>query len=164
MELTDIMSLERWLVIPDRLHEKFGFNGTVYRKDNSVLVKSGGWANKVCPAIKSGDSVVVCSSAQQRLSKIAQEKKDCVVDECDAGFIKFLMPLYVNSEFVGMIGGCGCLAIDTEIDGFHISKLLNEEDIADILSSTKHISKDALREAMQFVQEQAREIVAVTER
>ncbi len=158
MELTDTVSLEKWKSIVDQIHEKFGFNGTVYRKDNSVLAKSEGWANKVCPAIKSGDSVVVCSSAQQRLSKIAQEKKDCAVDECDAGFIKFLMPLYIGNELAGTIGGCGCLDENTEIDAFHIGKLLKKEDITDILSSTKHISKDKLREAIQFVQKQAREI------
>lgn len=155
MELTDIMSLEKWMVVADQIHEKFGFNGTVYRKDNSVLVKSGGWANKVCPAIKSGDSVFVCSSAQQRLSKLAQEKKDCVVDECDAGFIKFLMPLYIGNELAGMIGGCGCLAENAEIDAFHIGKLLKKENITDILGSTKRIPGDRLMEAIQFVQKQA---------
>ncbi len=158
MELTDLMALERWKSMVDQIHEKFGFNGTAYRKDNSVLVKSDGWANKVCPAIKSGDSVVVCSSAQQRLSKIAQEKKDCVVDECDAGFIKFLIPLYVGSEFAGMIGGCGCLAENAEIDTFHIGKLL-KKDVPDILGSTKHITNDKLKEAVQFVHEQARGFV-----
>ena len=33
MELIDIMSLERWKSIADQIHEKFGFNGTVYKKD-----------------------------------------------------------------------------------------------------------------------------------
>jgi ligand-binding sensor protein len=155
MELTDIMALERWKIIADQLHEKFGFNGTVYKKDNFVLVKSDGWANKVCPAIKSGDSVSVCSSAQQRLSKIAQKKKDCVVDECDAGFIKFLMPFYVSNEFAGMIGGCGCLAENTEIDEFHICKLLQKEDITDIIGTTKRIPRDKLEEAIQFARQQA---------
>ena len=155
MELTDIMALERWKIIADQLHEKFGFNGTVYKKDNSVLVKSDRWANKVCPAIKSGESVFVCSSAQQRLSKITQEKKDCVVDECDAGFIKFLMPLYISNEFAGMIGGCGCLAENTKIDTFHICKLLKKEDITDILGTTKHIPRDKLKEAIQFARQQA---------
>jgi len=159
MELTDIMSFEGWKSIADQIHEKFGFNGTVYKKDNYVLAKSDGWANNICPAIKAGDSVSVCSSAQLRLSKIAQEKKECIVDECDAGFVKFLMPLYIGNEFAGMIGGCGCLAENTEIDAFHISKLLKKEDITDILSSTKHIPKDELREAVQFVQKQARKIV-----
>ena len=154
MELTDIMPLESWKSIADKIHDKFGFNGTIYKKDNFVLAKSDGWANMVCPAIKSGDSVSVCSSAQQRISKIAQEKKDCVVDECDAGFIKFLMPLYKSDEFVGMIGGCGCLAENTEIDAFHISKLIKKEDVSDILNSTKHIPKDKLAEAIQFVQKQ----------
>jgi len=160
MELTDVMSLEKWKSIVDQIHEKFGFNGTAYKKDNSVLAKSGGWANKVCPAIKSGDSIFVCSSAQMRLFKNAQEKKDCVVDECDAGFIKFLIPIYVGNEIAGMIGGCGCLAENTEIDVFHLSKLLKKEDITDILSSTKHISEDKLKEAVQFVQEQVRKVTA----
>jgi ligand-binding sensor protein len=161
MELTDIMSLERWKSIADQIHEKFGFNGTVFKKDNNVLVKSDGWANKVCPAIKSGESVFVCSSAQQRLFRTAQEKKDCVVDECDAGFIKFLMPLYIGSEFAGMIGGCGYLAENTKIDAFYISKLLKKEDITDLLSSTKYITKDKLMEVIQFVQGQAQTIVAL---
>lgn len=161
MELTDKIPLERWKSIANGLHERFGLNGTVYKKDNYILVKSDGWANTVCPAIKSGDSVVVCSSAQQRLSSMAREKRDCVVDECDAGFVKFLMPLYVDSEFAGMIGGCGCLAEDTEIDTFHLSKLLQKEDIEDLLGSARHISEDALREAMQYVRDQLREIKVV---
>jgi ligand-binding sensor protein len=161
MELTDIMSLGRWKSIADQIHEKFGFNGTVFKKDNYVLVKSDGWANKVCPAIKSGESVFVCSSAQQRLFRIAQEKKDCVVDECDAGFIKFLMPLYIGNEFAGMIGGCGYLAENTKIDAFYISKLLKKEDITDLLISTKYITKDKLMEVIQFVQGQAQTIVAL---
>jgi hypothetical protein len=159
MELTEIMSFESWKSIADQIHDRFGFNGTIYKKDNFVLAKSDGWANMVCPAIKSGDSVFVCSSAQQRLSKIAQDKKDCVVDECDAGFMKFLVPLYSGNEFVGMIGGCGCLAENAEIDAFHISKLIKKENIADILHSTKYIPRDKLSEAIQFVQKQARKIV-----
>ncbi len=81
-----------------------------------------------------------------------------MVDECDAGFIKFLIPLYVGSEFAGMIGGCGCLAENAEIDTFHIGKLL-KKDVPDILGSTKHITNDKLKEAVQFVHEQARGFV-----
>ncbi len=155
MELTDIMPLESWKSIADHLYDKFGFNGVVYKTDNFILAKSDGWANKVCPAIKAGDSVVVCSSAQQRIAKMVQEKKDCVIDECDAGFIKFLMPLYVRDEFTGMIGGCGCLAESTSIDAFHLSKLLKREDIADIIDTTKNIPGNALAEAIQFVRQKA---------
>ena len=158
MELTDIMPLESWQSIADQIHEKFGFNGTVYKKDNFILAKSDGWANKVCPAIKAGDSVVVCSSAQQRLSKIAQERKDCVVDECDAGFIKFLMPLYVSNEFAGLIGGCGCLAEKTELDAFHLSKLLKQQDISDIIGTAKSIPGVLLEEAIQFARQKAQEV------
>ena len=160
MELTDIMPLESWKSIADQIHDKFGLNGAAYKKDNFILVKSDGWANKVCPAIKSGDSVVVCSTAQQRIAKLAQEKKDCVIDECDAGFIKFLMPLYVGNEFAGLIGGCGRLAEGATIDAFHISKLLEREDIADIIGTTKSIPRTLLEEAVQFARQKARGVAA----
>ena len=100
MELTDIMPVEGWKAIAENINRNFGMNGTVYHKDNSVLAKSDGWANKVCPAIKSGDSVVVCASAQQRLSRIVQANKDFATGECDAGCIKFLIPVFFKGDFV----------------------------------------------------------------
>lgn len=73
--MIDIMSLKRWKSIADQIHEKFGFNGTVYKKDNYVLAKSEEWANKVCPAIKSGDSVFVCSSLNCDFPKLLRKRR-----------------------------------------------------------------------------------------
>ncbi len=157
MELTDIMPVEGWKKIAEDIYKKFGFNGTVYEKNNNILVKSEELANKICPAIKAGDSVVICSSAQQRLSKVVEENKEFIVDECDASFTKFLIPIFINNEFVGMVGGCGCLAGDSEVDTFYVSKLLNKEDINDILTSVKRISQDKLIEAIRYVQKQIQE-------
>ncbi len=157
MELIDIMPVEGWKKIAEDIYKKFGFNGTVYEKNNNILVKSEEWANKICPAIKAGDSVVICSSAQQRLSKVVEENKEFIVDECDASFTKFLIPIFINNEFVGMVGGCGCLSGDSEVDTFYVSKLLNKEDINDILTSVKRISQDKLIEAIRYVQKQIQE-------
>jgi len=160
MELTDIMPVEYWKIIAENINKNFGLNGTVHRKDNSILVKSEQWANKICPAIKSGDSVVICSSAQQRLSKIAKESKNFVVDECDAGYIKFIVPIFINDEFVGMAGGCGCVSGKPEVDAFYIAKLLKkeQEDIKSLLTTVRHISQDRVQEAIRYVQEKVKEI------
>lgn len=164
MELTDIMPIEKWKQLVEDIYTRFGFNGTAYYINNTILVKSDGWANKLCPAIKAGDSRIICATAQQRSSQKAQEEKVTVIEECDAGFTKFVIPVFVNNEFVGMIGGCGCLSGDTEVDSFYVSKLLNkeEEGIEDLLDSVQHISQDKLEEAISYVQGQIDEGLKTT--
>ena len=159
MELTDIRPAEDWKAIAENINRNFGMNGTVYHKDNRVLAKSDGWANKVCPAIKSGDSVVVCSSAQQRLSKIAEENKNFVTGECDAGCIKFLVPIFFRDEFVGMVGGCGCVPEGSELDTFYIGKLLSKtkEETEKLLASVNHVTDDKLNEAISYTRKQLQE-------
>jgi len=159
MELIEIAPIEVWEKIAGDIYNKFGFNGTVYKRDNYILAKSEEWVNKVCPAIKAGDAIVICSSAQQRLSKIVQETKDVAVDECDAGFTKFLVPIFLNNDFIGMIGGCGCLSEKAEVDAFYVSKLLKKDDIKDLLPSVKQISENKLSEAIRFVKEQLQEVL-----
>ena len=163
MELTDIRPVEDWKVIAENINKNFGMNGTVYYKDNRVLAKSDGWANKVCPAIKSGDSVVVCSSAQKRLSKIAEENKNFAVGECDAGCIKFLVPVFFKGEFVGMVGGCGCLPEGSEVDAFYIGKLLSKtkEETEQLLASVNHITDERLNEAVSYTREQLQGYLSV---
>jgi ligand-binding sensor protein len=163
MELADIMPVEGWKAIADNINRDFGMNGTVYHKDNSVLAKSDGWANKVCPAIKAGDSVVVCSSAQQRLSKTVRENKNFAVGECDAGCTKFLVPIFFRDEFVGMVGGCGCVPEGSEVDAFYIGKLLSKtkEETEKLLASVNHITDDKLNEAISYTRKQLQESLSI---
>jgi hypothetical protein len=163
MELTDIRPVEDWKIIAENINRNFGMNGTVYHRDNSVLAKSDGWANKVCPAIKAGDSVVVCSSAQQRLSKIVQDNKNFAVGECDAGCTKFLVPVFFKGEFVGMVGGCGCVPEGSEVDAFYIGKLLSRtrEETEKLLASVKHITEDKLNEAISYTRKQLQESLGI---
>jgi ligand-binding sensor protein len=154
MELKDIMPVEEWKQLVEDINTSYGFNGTAYYINNNVLVKSDKWANKLCPAIKAGDSRIVCATAQKRLSQKAQEEKVTVIEECDAGFTKFVIPVFVNNEFAGIIGGCGCLSGNAKIDSFYISKLLNKEEteIKDLLDTVQHISRDRLAEAIRYVE------------
>jgi len=159
MELSDVMPVETLKQLADDIHTLFGFNGTVYYKDNNILVKSDGWANEICPAIKAGDSRIVCATAQKRSSQKALEEKVPVIEECDVGFIKFVIPVFVDNEFAGTLGGCGCLVEGSEADDFYISKLLKieEKEVKALLPTIKRISKGKMEEAVRYVQEKVRE-------
>ena len=159
MELSDVIPVEKLKQLADDINTLFGFNGTVYYKDNNVLVKSDGWANEICPAIKAGDSRILCATAQKRSSQKALEEKVPVIEECDAGFIKFVIPVFVSNEFAGTLGGCGRLVEGSEVDNFYISKLLKmeEKEVKALLPTVKRISKEKLEEAVRYVQKKVTE-------
>ncbi|NWF75623.1 MAG: PocR ligand-binding domain-containing protein [Nitrospirae bacterium] len=162
MELDDLIPISEWEKIANDIHNRFGFNGTVYKSDNFILSKSTSPANNLCPVIKgSKDGVIICSSAQQRLSKIARDSNKLAIGECDAGFTKFVIPIFVNGKFLGMIGGCGCLIDQSSVDSFYVAKLLgkDEKDIKDLSENTPRLTSDELSEAISYTQEHLKRIL-----
>jgi ligand-binding sensor protein len=161
MELINLMPIENWKHLADNIYARFGFNGAILDKNNILVCSSTRWANKICPEIKGGDNRILCASAQKRLSKMAEDKKEPVIDECDAGFVKFVVPVFSDDEFLGTVSGCGSLLDDAELDAFYIGKLLNreEEDIKDFLITVPRISKNKVNEAIKYVQEKIKEIL-----
>jgi len=161
MELTDIQTVEEWKKLADEIFNRYGLNGTVYKPDNFKLVKSDNWANKICPIIQGGENVVICGASQKRISNLAIESKEPISEECEAGFMKFVVPLFVKGELLGMVGGCGCLLSGSNVDTFYLSKLLkkDEKDIKELLPSVPQLSREKLQEAIKFVKEKLDEIL-----
>jgi ligand-binding sensor protein len=155
MELTDLVNVNDLKTIVEGIY-KFGLTGTIYKKDNFILVKSERSANDLCPIIKSGkDSVIICSSAQQRLAKMAHDSKKPAVDECDAGFVKFVLPIFIRDEFLGTAGGCGCLLDNASVDSFYVARQIgkNEKDVETLSADVCRITSHKLSEVIEYVQE-----------
>ncbi len=162
MKLIDIVPVALWQRLAQEIYDKFGFNGSIVDRDGVVVHPPAGWANKVCPAIKgSDDSRVVCSSAQLSMAETARTTKEAVIRKCDVGFTKFVIPIFVNEEFLGTAGGCGILIEGDELDEFYISKLLHieEEQVKKLVETVKTSSHDKLKAAVEFVQNRLTELV-----
>jgi ligand-binding sensor protein len=161
MELTDIIPVESWRQLAEDFHKRFGFNSCIYNKDNQVIHSPVGWANEVCPLIKAGESRVICATSQQNFSKKLRENRKPVIDECEAGFSKFLVPIFMNGDFLGSAGGCGCLLTDNKIDTFYISKAVgkDEAEIKNLINTIPRISRDTITEALSCLQDHIRKIM-----
>jgi ligand-binding sensor protein len=162
MELTDILSTEGWKQLAEEIYEKFGLNGLVNDKDGSLIAASSRWANKICPKIKGGEqSRTICAIAYQYLVKLAQEKKEPAVGECDVGLTKILVPIFYKEEFLGSAGGCGLLAEDGEIDTFYIAKVLslNEEEVEKWMAGVKQVSQTEIETVVGYVKKRLDEIL-----
>jgi len=133
MELTDIAPLEIWRELEKRINKRSGLNASVFNVDGIRITDFVKWANNLCPAIKATErgQSYICSVAHQNLAARAAKIRKPVIDACDAGMLKLVVPIFVNGDFIGVAGGCGCLEQNEDIDTFMINKTtgISEEKI-----------------------------------
>ena len=124
MQLTDIAPLDTWRALEQRINKRSGMNASVFNADGIRITDFVKWANHLCPVIKGTEKgqSYICSVAHQNLA--AQAAKTCkpVIEACDAGMLKLVVPIFVNGEFLGVAGGCGCIEPKEDIDTFMINK------------------------------------------
>ena len=164
MELTDLIPVESWRQLAEDVYKTFGFNSCIYNKENMLIHSPVGWANELCPLIKAGDSRVICAASQKSFAIRVSQSRDPLIDECEAGFTKFLVPIFMNDEFLGSAGGCGCLIVGNKIDTFYISKLLGktEQEIKNLLDTVPRIEKNTITEALLYLQKLLEQIIRNT--
>ena len=124
MELTDITPLEIWRELEQRINERSGLNASIFNVDGIRITDYVKWANNLCPAIKATEKgqSYICSVAHQNLAAQAAKTRKPVIESCDAGMLKVVVPIFVNGDFLGVAGGCGCMEPKEEIDTFMINK------------------------------------------
>ncbi len=115
------------------------------------------WANDVCPKIKAYPEgiVSICAVANQFFGTELAKTKKPLIDECDAGFVKFAVPIVVNGDFLDTIGGCGHLLNDGEVGTFLIEKAIGKGDLGldKKINSVKTISDTEVNELVVYVQD-----------
>ena len=156
MKLTDITSIEKWEAFEKELHDRSGMNASVYDNEGNRITSYAAWANEVCPTIKSFPEGVaaICAGANQYFTAQTEKTKQPLVDECDAGFVKFAVPIFYKQEFLGTVGGCGHLLPDGEVETFYIEKAIGKNDLEleEKLNTVKETSQEDLKKLIDFVQ------------
>jgi ligand-binding sensor protein len=146
MKLTDILTIDQWIAFEKDIHERWGMDANVFDSKGIRITDNKQWVNRLCPAIKADDrgQSYICAVAHMNIAEMARQSRKPVIEECDAGLIKLVVPIFVGEEFVGAVGACGLLTEDGEVDAFMINKTLgmDEEEIEalsnDIPQITRH--------------------------
>ena len=156
MELTQLLPLEKWGEIESELFNKYGLQGSVFNADGIRITNSKNFSNQLCPAIKSIDKgqSFICAVAHMNLSNQARQTKIAVMEECDAGLLKLVIPIFSNDEYLGVIGGCGLLPEDGEVDVFAVNKIteMDEKKIETLSSGIPTISRETLKSACNYIE------------
>jgi ligand-binding sensor protein len=128
----DIKPKEEWQRVLDSFCQELEMPSAITDKENAVLRVSG-QRNSLCSKIRSikEASSFICSQAQQFMAEVAKEERKPVIEFCDAGMLKLVIPVFRQNEFVGTLTACGAYIGGEELDAFFIEKStkLNEQEI-----------------------------------
>ncbi|MEH0019781.1 MAG: PocR ligand-binding domain-containing protein [Desulfobacter sp.] len=164
MELTDICPLSRWEALENDIYDKFNFQGSVFNPHGIRITQVKNWSNTLCPAIKATEKgqSYICSVAHMNMTAIAKNTRAAVVEECDAGFSKIVVPIFYRDAFLGVAGGCGLIAEDGEADAFAVAKIagLDESRVAELSRDLPLASREQIAAAETFVRDQVSQIIS----
>ncbi len=155
MKLTDLMPLERWVAIEEEIAETWGLDANFFDTEGVRITSHKHWANRLCPEIKATDKgqSFICAVAHMNVAALARQSGEPVIEECDAGLIKMVVPIFVKDEFVGAFGACGFLLDDGEVDPFLINKItdIEEEKIESLAAGTPSITTEDARKLAEDI-------------
>lgn len=146
MELTDILPLDQWVEFEKEIVRRTGLDSNVFDTNGVRISDYRKWANRLCPAIKATDrgQSFICAVAHMNLAIIAQNTGKSVIEECDAGILKMVVPIFADDAFIGAVGACGLLLDDGEVDTFMVHKTIDMDE-AKIENLAEDIGSIAMR-------------------
>ena len=164
MQLIDLAPLERWIELEKDIHQKSGLDVSVFDTKGYRISELKNWANQLCPAIKATDKgqSFICAPAHMNIATLAMRSKQAVIEECDAGMLKLVVPIFAGEEFVGAVGACGFLLDDGEVDSFLVNKMtdISEEKIENLTTGIERISTPKALALGQYIMNQINAIVS----
>jgi len=155
MKLVDLQSLEKWAELEAAIRQRSGMRASVYDIDGIGITGQSQHANDLCPEIRATGKgqTYICAVAHQNMAAMAKNSRLPVIEECDAGLIKIVVPIIAGDEFIGAAGGCGLLMQDGEVDDFMINKTtdLPEEKIAELAGSVVTITQQEAENLAAYI-------------
>jgi ligand-binding sensor protein len=163
MKLTDLLPLEKWVEFEKDIHERSGLDTNVFNTDGIRISDFKAWVNRLCPEVKADDrgQSFICAVAHMNIAEIARQTKKPVIEECDAGLLKMVVPIFVEDEFLGSVGACGLILDDGEVDSFMLDKTIemDEEKVESLSNDIGNVTTEELETLAGDIQEQLAKII-----
>jgi ligand-binding sensor protein len=163
MKLIDLAPLEKWVELEKDIHQRTGLDVNVFNVEGYRISDFKQWANRLCPEIKATDKgqSFICAPAHMNIAAQAMRTRKPTIEECDAGLIKLVVPIFMNSEFVGALGACGFLLDDGEVDSYLVNKMtdIDEDKVVRLSEGIPSITTQKARSLSRYIEERINVIV-----
>jgi ligand-binding sensor protein len=157
MEMTDILPAKEWAKLEQDIYDRYGVSAHAHNKDGAPFTGRELWGNRLCPALRKipGAGTGICAVVNQAVRAEARQTGKSVITECDAGLMLIAVPVIVDGEFLGMLGGCGGLCDGAEPESFLVEKLtgMSEEQVAELASDMRRYSEEDAQAIARDIEE-----------
>lgn len=164
MKITELAPVEKWRELEDEIHEKFPYlNASVTDEKGGLVTGFHQWGSGLCQAIKTDPKGggAICAVAGQSFNARAQEEKQPFCEVCDALMTKICVPVVVDGEVLGIVGGCGVLTDDEEVEEYMVemSTEMDGDQVARLAEGVRELGDDEVREVIGFITARVNEII-----
>lgn len=163
MKLEDIVPIEKWVEVEQEINRRSGLNAAVYNVAGVRITDFKKWANQLCPALRATEKgqEYICAVAHQNVAAQAIKTGKTIVEECDAGLMKFAVPIFVANEFLGVAGGCGLLRDEQQVDTYlvHRTTGMAEDVVRELSKNIATIPNDRLESTISYLENEVAEII-----
>ena len=96
------------------------------------------------------------------IAALAMRSKQPVIEECDAGMLKLVVPIFLDDEFVGAFGACGFLLDEGEVDSFLVNKMtdISEEAVEEFAEGMPGITTEKAKALGRYIMDKIAAIIA----
>ena len=168
MKLTDVAPVEDWLALQAEVEREFGLGPVIYDAAGTIATQYECQRNPVCHAIRNNPECLtqVCSLSNQNMMATAKRTREVVIDVCDAGFMKAVVPIFAGDELLGVCGVCGVLRHGEKVDSFYIGKLtgLPEKEVEALAKEAVRWSGEDMQSVTEYVSERIDEVMTAAAR
>jgi ligand-binding sensor protein len=163
MKLDDVMPNEKWVEVEQEINRRSGLNAAVYNVAGVRITDFKKWANQLCPALRATEKgqEYICAVAHQNIAAQAIKTRKTIVNECDAGLMKFAVPIFVDNEFLGVAGGCGLLRDQQQVDTYlvHRTTGMDQDVVEELSENIETIANDRLESTISYVENKVGEFI-----
>lgn len=146
MNLLDLKSQGEWEGTLVRVAEETKMAATLTDDRGNLILEEQGKRYPLCIKIREKDAsrTFICSQTSAAMLEEAKRSLKPVIDECEAGLVRMVVPICRDGVLIGQVTACGLVAKEgVEIDPFLIAKQVgvSEGEVEDWATLTPAVSK-----------------------
>jgi ligand-binding sensor protein len=168
MTLTGLAPWEAWVAFERDFNERSGMNCCSIDEEGVRVTAYKAWANRLCPVIRGSprSARAICEDQTVELLEHAKSGTGAEVAACKAGLVRVFVPVRVKGRLLGMVGGCGLLPQDGEVNTIAISSTtgLGKDKIAALRRDIGRISPGEIEALVHHLEGEIQEIALQLEK
>ncbi len=145
----DLKSQEEWTGIVARVAEETKMTATLTDDKGNHILDEKGERYPLCLKIRAKKESLTFICSQVNVAMLEEVKRSLkpVIDECDAGLIRMVVPISRDGVLIGQLTACGRVSKEEEeIDPFLIAKQVgvSESEVEYLATLTPAVSKEEI--------------------